>query len=380
MLRLASRTFARLILCAPVLAFMPSAIAAPVAAEGETASISPWEIEAVYKNDRFDRCAISRNLDDEISVTFMRTGEGLSLLLASPHWKLETGKNYPVTLKLGPQSWEREVDAEASAVSVVVEDGRFVSGLRVANTLDVIAAGDTIQVPLDGSAAAFERLDQCVAKNGHEPQPNCDSAAGATDSKACSAGVAAETEGSAASDAMVSSEAQSPPLPAARPEVEVETGGNPAGDGVVPSEGEVPPPPAAKPAVEVTTEENPAEDAIATSEEEVPPSPAAKPAVEVKTEEKPAEDAIATSEEEVPPSPAAKPAAESETEGASPEDAVASSGEEIAPPAAKPEKAPVEPAAKKASPKKKQTTQSSAKAAKRAFKREVDRLRRFFGN
>ena len=352
MLRLAGRTLVRLIVCAPVVAFMPSAVAAPLAAEGETASISPWEIEEVYKNDRFDRCAISRNLDGDISVTFMRTGKGLSLMLASPHWKLETGKTYPVTLKLGQQSWDREVGAKASAVSMVVEDASFVSGLGAANALELVAAGDTIHVPLDGSAAAFERLDQCAAKNGGEPsnQPVCDGVVGGTDSKACTGGTEAKTKGAAARDAIASSKE------------------------------EIPPPPAARPAVEVKTEETPAEDAIATSEEEVPPPPAAKPAADGETEGT-SEDAIASSEEEVPPPPDASPTVEGETEGAPPENVVTSSDEENAPPpSAKPEKAPVEPAVKKASPKKKQTTQSSAQSAKRAFKREVDRLRRFFGN
>ena len=345
MLRLAGRTLVRLFACAPVVAFMPSAVAAPLAAEGETASISPWEIEEVYKNDRFDRCAISRNLDGDISVTFMRTGKGLSLMLASPHWKLETGKTYPVTLKLGQQNWDREVGAKASAVSMVVEDASFVSGLGAANALELVAAGDTIHVPLDGSVAAFERLDQCVAKNGGGPsnQPICDGVAGGTDGKACAGGIAAKTETSPAQGAIASSKE------------------------------EIPPPPAARPTVEVKTEETPAEDAIATSEEEVPPPPVAKPAADSETE--------GTSEEEVPPPPDASPTVEGETEGAPPENVVTSSDEESAPPpSAKPEKAPVEPAVKKASPKKKQTTQSSAQSAKRAFKREVDRLRRFFGN
>ena len=56
----------------------------PAAAAAESESIGPWEIEAVYKNDEFDRCAISRTLDDDIAVTFVRTGEGLSLMLSSP--------------------------------------------------------------------------------------------------------------------------------------------------------------------------------------------------------------------------------------------------------------------------------------------------------
>ena len=162
------RHLRHLAVCTPVLALLPAGALAETNAE----AIGPWQIEAVYKNDTFDRCAISRTLDDDIAVTFVRTGESLSLELSSPNWKLENGKNYPVTMKLGPQTWDREVAAEASAVSMDVGDAKFVSGLRAANALDVVAAGATIHVPLDGSSAAFERLEQCVAKNEKAVETN----------------------------------------------------------------------------------------------------------------------------------------------------------------------------------------------------------------
>ena len=158
---ISGRQLRRLLLCAPVVAMLPSG----VAAESNTESIGPWEIEAVYKNDKFDRCAITRTVENDIAVTFIRTGDGLSLMLSSPNWKLESGEAYPVTMKLGRQTWDREVAAEASAVSMDMDDAKFVSSLRAANALDVVAAGATIRVPLDKSAAAFERLEQCVAKN-----------------------------------------------------------------------------------------------------------------------------------------------------------------------------------------------------------------------
>ena len=53
--------------------------------------IGPWEIEATFKNDKFDHCAITRNVD-EIAVTFIRTDDGLSLVLQSPNWKLDRGR------------------------------------------------------------------------------------------------------------------------------------------------------------------------------------------------------------------------------------------------------------------------------------------------
>lgn len=156
-----------LILAAPVLALLPAA-----AAETTSESIGPWSIEATYKNDKFDRCAISRTLDGDIVVTFVRTGDGMSLLLSSPNWKLDQGEKYPVTMKLGPQSWDREVAAEATSVSMDVGDEKFVSGLRAANALDVVAAGATIHVPLDKSTVAFERLKQCVEKNEKAVETN----------------------------------------------------------------------------------------------------------------------------------------------------------------------------------------------------------------
>ncbi len=157
-----------LILAAPVLALLPAAAAAETTSE----NIGPWSIEATYKNDKFDRCAISRTLDNDIVVTFVRTGDGMSLLLSSPNWKLDQGEKYPVTMKLGPQSWDREVAAEATSVSMDVGDEKFVSGLRAANALDVVAAGATIHVPLDKSTVAFERLKQCVEKNEKAVETN----------------------------------------------------------------------------------------------------------------------------------------------------------------------------------------------------------------
>jgi hypothetical protein len=59
-----------------------------VAAEETKAdTIGPWTIESVFK---VYRCSIYRTLKDDIVVTFVRTGEGLSLELQSPNWKLET--------------------------------------------------------------------------------------------------------------------------------------------------------------------------------------------------------------------------------------------------------------------------------------------------
>ena len=47
-------------------------------------TIGPWEIEATFKDNKFDHCAISRKVD-EIVASFLRTSDGLSLTLQSPN-------------------------------------------------------------------------------------------------------------------------------------------------------------------------------------------------------------------------------------------------------------------------------------------------------
>ena len=140
---------------------------APAFAAEETKSdtIGPWGIEATFKGDQFDRCTINRKLDDDIVARFVRAGDDLVLELESPNWKLDRGKTYPVEMKLGPLSLDTEVAAEPNSVSMEVKDKKFMAGLRSASTLNIVAAGAIIKVPLDKSADAFERLEQCVEKN-----------------------------------------------------------------------------------------------------------------------------------------------------------------------------------------------------------------------
>jgi hypothetical protein len=135
------------------------------AEETKTDTIGPWEIEATFKGEKFDRCSINRKLDDDIVASFVRTSDGLSLELESPNWKLDRGQTYPVKMRLGTQSFDTEVAAEPNSVSMDVDDEKFESGLRSASVLNVVAAGATIKIPLDKSSDAFERLEQCVDKN-----------------------------------------------------------------------------------------------------------------------------------------------------------------------------------------------------------------------
>ena len=105
-------------------------------------------------------------------MNFIRTSDGLTLMLQSPNWRLDRGKQFPVKMTLGPQTWDTEVAAEAYAVSIDVNDKKFATGLRTANTLNVVAAGVSIRVPLDSSRVALDRLEACVAKNSRAVETN----------------------------------------------------------------------------------------------------------------------------------------------------------------------------------------------------------------
>ena len=134
-------------------------------------TVGPWEIEAAFKNDKFDHCAIRRKVD-EVSVAFLRTNDGLSLELQSPNWKLDRGKSYPVHMKAGAANWNTDVAAESDSVSVPVADTKFKSGIRAAGVLLVEGAGSTIRIPLDQSVIALNRLDACFAKNSSAVETN----------------------------------------------------------------------------------------------------------------------------------------------------------------------------------------------------------------
>ena len=142
------------------------------AEESKSENIGPWEIDAIFRGDKFDRCSINRSLQNDIVARFIRTGDGLSLELESPNWKLEHGKNYQVKMAIGPLSFDTEVAAESDSVSMDIKDKTFETALRSASALNVVAAGATIRVPLDKSTIAFDRLDQCVEKNNKSVETN----------------------------------------------------------------------------------------------------------------------------------------------------------------------------------------------------------------
>jgi len=133
-------------------------------AEEQTVTVGPWTVAASYKGDRFDNCSMSRSVP-ELDITFVRSQDGLLLMLGSPKWKLEPGKAYTVRLITGPRVVDAKALAEAKAVTIAVGDRAISEGLRMADVLEVKGEGATLRVPLDGSTAALARLQACFDKN-----------------------------------------------------------------------------------------------------------------------------------------------------------------------------------------------------------------------
>src|ERR1700737_3119111 len=130
---------------------------------GQTTTVGPWEIATSFKADKFDACVMNRSAAG-FGISFMRAQD----VLDSPKWKLDRGKAYTVRLVAGSQSLEAKALAETRGVTVALADRPFNGKLRTATVLDVRGEGATLQVPLDGSGAAFERLEVCFEKNSRE--------------------------------------------------------------------------------------------------------------------------------------------------------------------------------------------------------------------
>ena len=99
-----------------------------------------------------------------IGISFVRNQDGLLLVLDSPKWKLDRGKSYSVRLVAGLRSVEAQALAETKSVTIALADRPFNWSLR-ASVLVVRGEGASIRAPLDGSAAALQRLDACFDKN-----------------------------------------------------------------------------------------------------------------------------------------------------------------------------------------------------------------------
>lgn len=128
--------------------------------------IGPWSIQvSLIDGVTFDRCIMSRTTENDIEVRFTRSATGLGLDLSSERWQLDDGARYDVTFAADQRTWEAEVAATATSVSVALTDDAFNDGLRLANNLEVRGAGATIIVPLDSSSAALARLESCYERN-----------------------------------------------------------------------------------------------------------------------------------------------------------------------------------------------------------------------
>ena len=147
------------------LAFLTSSALAQQAQESQSVSVGPWKIATTYKADKFDNCAMSRTFAD-VEVSFVRTKNGLSLLLDFAKMDARARQSLFLRLAVGSQSVEAKALAETKGVTITLADQAFNEKLRVANLLEVRGEGATIRVPLDKSAAALGRLDLCFEKNG----------------------------------------------------------------------------------------------------------------------------------------------------------------------------------------------------------------------
>jgi hypothetical protein len=154
-----------LLLCAPA--------EAQNAGKEKSILIGPWKIEASFtKEQKFDRCTMSRTADNGLEARFARDEAGTSLTMTSQKWKLESGKAYPVEFAAGRVTWKADVTATADTVRVALTDERFNKALRNANRLEVRGAGATLNVPLDKSSAALARLERCYDTNRNAAETN----------------------------------------------------------------------------------------------------------------------------------------------------------------------------------------------------------------
>src|SRR5580700_9743754 len=136
-------------------------------AEDEVITVGPWTIAASSKAEKFDSCTMSRSTDD-LNASFVRTDDGMALLLNSSKWRLERGKAYEVTLVAGQRSVDAGALAETKGVTIPLADRPFNEAMRTANVLEVRGEGTTLRVPLDGSIAALARLEACFANNSRQ--------------------------------------------------------------------------------------------------------------------------------------------------------------------------------------------------------------------
>jgi len=137
-----------------------SGLAQSQSRDNQTVTVGPWAIATIFKANKFESCTMSRS-GGELGITFVRSEDGLLVILDSPKWKLDRGKAYSVRLFAGSRSVDAKAFAETKSVTIALADTRLNSKLRSVRILEVRGEGATLRVPLDGSSPAFERLETC---------------------------------------------------------------------------------------------------------------------------------------------------------------------------------------------------------------------------
>jgi hypothetical protein len=140
-----------------------SPLAQPLPPENQMVAVGPWAIAPIYKANKLGSCGMSRS-DGKLGITFVRAQGGLLVILESHKWELDRGKVYPVHLTAGSRSVDAKALADTRRVSIALTDSKLNSRLRSASNLQVHAEGAMLRVPLDRSATAFERLEECFNK------------------------------------------------------------------------------------------------------------------------------------------------------------------------------------------------------------------------
>jgi hypothetical protein len=104
---------------------------------------------------------------EEVNAGFVLGKDVFLLELDSAKWRLERGRTYPVKLVIGSRAYNAKALAETKAATIDISDRSLSDALKAGTALDVQGEGATIRIPLDGSAAAFDRLTMCFNKNSH---------------------------------------------------------------------------------------------------------------------------------------------------------------------------------------------------------------------
>ena len=109
--------------------------------QDQAVSVGPWTIATSFKAERFDSCTMSRSAND-LNITFVRSHDGLLLLLDSSKWKLDRGKAYDVALVANSRSVQTKALAETKSVAIALPDRPLGERVRTANILEVKGEGD----------------------------------------------------------------------------------------------------------------------------------------------------------------------------------------------------------------------------------------------